>query len=676
MRCVMRVGRERERGVAMIAVLITMVMLLAVAGALHTGVIAETQLRGSHARSLAGFYAAEAGINRGMGDYRNIFQSYQYPTGADLAEKTFALGPRTVRYQLTPVTVNAMVTVGAGQPFAGLSAIRNSYTAASRSELAGDVEARIGTQFDVDSIPLFQFLAFYANDLEILPGVNMNLHGPVHTNGMLYLNSNATLTIEDCYPATCPTAIRTVQITAAGTVYRGRKDTSECLGTVRISRLTDQNNNGVLDLQDMPCGGTQTSAQLSTWLGSIRANVPALVVPAPDVISRGAGLYWNNADLRIVLDLFNPSGGLYPIIVQAQDGTKDVAKTDILQQFMTAKPGRIFYNDVPAAGSDADAACTAGNSYCNRVNYDPDFTNNNLVYACADRDLNPPDPACTKIVNETLPDGVTKTARRGGFYSNREHAWVRMLNVNVHDLLAWNRAQAIGNQLFDPSGSPSNGGVVLFLSVAGPGSTGAIPSPRYGARVFGSSDLDFPSGVANPLGLTVVSDQGLYVEGNYNVGTVSKPKQPAALLGDTLNVLSNEWSNWQNVANICRNDCQSRKPLSATNRPASTTTIYSAYVAGVDTTSVGNYNGGLENYMRYHEHWTGQTCYYRGSFVSLGNAQRSNGQWCGTGTTCNIYEAPLRNFDFDTDFQQVQNLPPLTPQVTSVRQILFTENFR
>ena len=83
--------------------------------------------------------------------------------------------------------------------------------------------------------------------------------------------------------------------------------------------------------------------------------------------------------------------------------------------------------------------------------------------------------------------------------------------------------------------------------------------------------------------------------------------------------------------------------------------------------------------MRYHEAWNApsqSTCTYRGSFVSLGNAQRNNGQWCGTGTTCNIYEAPARNFDFDTDFQLVQNLPPLTPQVTSVRQILFTENFR
>jgi len=164
----------------------------------------------------------------------------------------------------------------------------------------------------------------------------------------------------------------------------------------------------------------------------------------------------------------------------------------------------------------------------------------------------------------------------------------------------------------------------------------------------------------------------VYVEGNYNVGTVAKPKQPAALLGDTMNVLSNNWSAW--TAGSCRNDCQSRKPLAS--RPAASTTIYAAYVAGVDTTSLNNYNGGLENYMRYHESWSGQTCFYRGSFVSLGNTQRNNGQWCGTGGTCNIYDAPARNFDFDTDFQQVQNLPPLTPTVTSVRQILFTENFR
>jgi len=653
----------------MIAVIMSMLLLLAVGAALHTGVVAETQLRGAHARAIAGFYAAEAGINRGMGEYRNIFQSFQFPSGADLAEKSFALGPRTVKYQLTPVVTNAMVLVPAGQPFAGLSAIRNSYTAASRSELhSGDVEARIGTQFDVDAIPLFQFLAFYQDDLEILPGVNMNLHGPIHTNGTLYLNSNATLTIEDCYPATCPTAIPTVQVTAAGEVFRGRKERSECLGTVRISRLTDQNNNGILDLQTMPCGGQQSSAQLSTWLGSIRHHVPVISVPTPDVVRHGDGLFWDAANLRIALDLFNPdANGRYPIIVQAADGTKDAVVSARLQQFIQQKPGRLFYNDVPEAGKDVDGDCTTSGTYCHRNSYEPDFPSNAAVYACADRDLSALGCA-TNIVNETLTDG-TLTARRGGFYNNREQAWVRMLNVNVHDLLAWNRSQAPADRLFDPDDA-TNGGIVLFLSVVGPGSTGAIQNPRYGVRVFGSSDLDFPSGVADPTGLTVVSDQALYVEGSYNQGAVGSPKQPAALIGDTINVLSNGWSGTAS----CRNDCQSRKPLA--QRPAAPTTIYAAFIGGVDVTTPNNYNGGLENYMRFHETWSGQVMFYRGSFVSLGTPQRANGPWCGTGATCNIYNPPQRNFDFDTDFQAVQNLPPLTPQVVSVRQILFTENFR
>ena len=37
---------------------------------------------------------------------------------------------------------------------------------------------------------------------------------------------------------------------------------------------------------------------------------------------------------------------------------------------------------------------------------------------------------------------------------------------------------------------------------------------------------------------------------------------------------------------------------------------------------------------------------------------------------------PGHNWDYDTDFQQVENLPPLTPRFVSVQQILFTENFR
>ena len=66
--------------------------------------------------------------------------------------------------------------------------------------------------------------------------------------------------------------------------------------------------------------------------------------------------------------------------------------------------------------------------------------------------------------------------------------------------------------------------------------------------------------------------------------------------------------------------------------------------------------------------------------MSLGAPLHNNGAWCGTGGSsssgCNIYNPPVRNWNYDPDFQNVANLPPLTPRFVSVQQIIFTENFR
>ena len=681
-----------ERGFALVAVLGVMTLLMGLGAALHSTTIAETTLRGGHRRATDGFYAAESGINRGMAEYKNIFFSYNVPSGSDFDPQSFTLNNRTVTYQLSPVPNYPIGrTLPAGTQFAGLNAIEYSYTATATSSLnAGDVEAAIGSQFNVDYVPLFQFLAFYQNDLEILPGPSMNLTGPVHTNGTLYLNSNTScsgspcvggLTIADAYPT-----VTTVSVTASGDVFRGRKDVSQCLGTVTISKLLDADGNNALDPLQMPCSGVQSASQLSAWLGSIKSKQPRVTVPSPGVLARG-GEYWGKADLRIALMLSSPDGeGRFPIRVLAADQSVDGAKDAALQTFMGRDfGGRIFYSDVPESGKrNADSSCNSPdtNSFCHPNSYDPNFGSNADVYACPRGDALGPTSqfdGCTKVVtNENLTGGGV-TARRGGFYNNREDAWVYMLNVNLHDLLAWNRAQ--GGPLFDPN-DESDGGVVIFLTVVGPGSTGGIPSPRYGVRVFGTPDFDFPPPGANPTGVTMVSDQAFYVEGHYNAGTPGFPKMPAAVMADTLNVLSANWSGelgWGAPGlSGCRNDCQSYQTLSA--RPAEDTVVNAAFLAGVDTTTPGNYNGGFENYPRFHESWSGQELAYRGSFVSLGTATRANGAWCGTsgssGSGCNIYNPPVRNWNYDTDFQLVENLPPLTPRVVAVQQILFTENFR
>lgn len=684
--------RPEEGGFALVVVLIATLLLSAIAAALHIGVLGETRLRGAHARATAGFYAAEAGINRGMGDYRNIFLAYHQPNGSDFDEQTLFLGPRTVRYRLQPACPGGCPLeqqVPAGRPFAGLRAQLYKYVANATSEIhAGDIETSLGTEFQVNYIPLFQFLAFYEGDLEINPGPSMTLNGPIHTNGSLYMNSNNTLAIEDS-----PPLITTVSVTATGSVFRGRKDdqnSPKCGGTVRIDKLADSNFDGSLDPLTMPCtGGTATSqsdAALSPWLGAIKARQPRVSVPEPDVLARGTGAYWQLADLRLALDLEHPDDGYFPIVVLAEDDTVDDDRTERLHEFMEDKPGRIFYNDVPVVGQDlATTNCSTLNTYCERRSYEPDFPAQNRVYACAGSDLGLYGACSPLMQNIDLDDGVT--ARRGGFYNNREQAWVYMLNVNLHDLLAWNRLQSAGDRLIDDPDDNTEGGLVIFLTVKGPNSSGPLPvRVRYGVRVFGSPNLNFPPS-ADPTGVTVVSDQAIYVEGHYNVRAghalynAAFPKQPAAFMGDTVNVLSANWSGDPNVgwapANGCRNDCQSRQALAS--RPAVATQINAAFLGGVDVTIPGDpagYNGGFENYPRFHENWSGMSLTYRGSFVSLGVPQRASGRWCGTGGGCNIYNPPNRLWNYDTDFQQVANLPPLTPRVVSVEQILFTENFR
>ena len=138
--------------------------------------------------------------------------------------------------------------------------------------------------------------------------------------------------------------------------------------------------------------------------------------------------------------------------------------------------------------------------------------------------------------------------RRGGFYNWREHKWVMMLNVNIRALIDWNEAHS--SALFNAA-DVSNNGLVFFLSVKAIDATTTPPpaSRRYGVRIFDSANLNTSGGTfprpnqADPTGLTVVSDQAVYVQGNYNYypSMTLADKFPAAVLGDTLNVISQSW---------------------------------------------------------------------------------------------------------------------------------------
>src|SRR6266550_4558240 len=272
-----RPARE-QTGAALIIVLLIIVVLSAVAGFMIMGVNRNTELGAGFQKNVAGLHAAEAGLNLGAAQVQTAMQNYGLPTNCNA--QTLVMSGRTVTYTLsvpggtagscteTPTTL----ILPAGDPYEGLQANVYTYNLASQVVNAqGATEANATMQFQARSIPMFQFLAFYMNDLEIAPIPPSVLNGRIHTNGDLYLNSQD-----------CRTGLHILgQITIVGSriagtapLNRGMKDENFSRQHVWISLDGTDTNLQILGLTapgDTSCAavGTRQVAQseINTWNG-------------------------------------------------------------------------------------------------------------------------------------------------------------------------------------------------------------------------------------------------------------------------------------------------------------------------------------------------------------------------------------------------------------------------
>jgi hypothetical protein len=168
-------------------------------------------------------------------------------------------------------------------------------------------------------------------------------------------------------------------------------------------------------------------------------------------------------------------------------------------------------------------------------------------------------------------------------------------------------------------------------------------------RTSGQTAVRLVNGAVLPSqGLTIVSQNPVYIKGNYN----TTYDQPAAIFADSINILSGNWSD----------SCSSQ---SLNNRMASGTTVNSAFFTGIVPTTGSYYSGGVENLPRFLENWTGQVFAYRGSMVVMFPSETATGRWVYGG---NYYTAPTRNWAFDTQFLDATRLPPGTPSVRAIRR--------
>jgi hypothetical protein len=166
----------------------------------------------------------------------------------------------------------------------------------------------------------------------------------------------------------------------------------------------------------------------------------------------------------------------------------------------------------------------------------------------------------------------------------------------------------------------------------------------------------------NRRGLTIASENALYVKGNYNAnGTFNGGHAPCSWIADAVTLLSNNW-----------NDAVSfSSPHNPNGRAATTTWYRAAVIAGkgipfpqpAGTPQDFGTDGGVHNFLRFLEDWGGQTLNYRGSIISL----FYNRQATGTYKCCtNVYSPPTRGYNFDVEFLTPALLPPRTPMFRDI----------
>ncbi len=214
------------------------------------------------------------------------------------------------------------------------------------------------------------------------------------------------------------------------------------------------------------------------------------------------------------------------------------------------------------------------------------------------------------------------------FYNFREAKTAATTNIDVAKL---NSSPAFQTLV------AANNGIVLYFS-----------DQRNAASATLQDSVRLINGSTLPTkGLTVASENPMYVKGSYN--TVSK--QPSGLVSDAFNVLSSNW-----------NDASSTN-TNLTGKTATATTIQTTVITGNKETTTGSYNGGFENIHRMHENWSGQSLTFTGSVVVLYNSTKATGNWVYGG---NYYTAPSRVWSFDTDLTNPSYSIPGLPSVFNV----------
>ncbi len=453
--------------------------------------------------------------------------------------------------------------------------------------MTGPVTAKVRRVFEKKFDNPWAFALFYNDDLELQPAYPLTIDGPVQTNNNLYIGTS-NLTVQNSPITTRPPS--------------------------KVSYGSDYVNG--FSPNDPRSGGLATAPTF-----------PADMPPSQEspYLPFGWNLRLQNADGSVNNDSYHELIER-PVLTGGQtDPIQDVRFYNQAAYRIVITPG----NPDTAAVTRSDGSNVTGGPLSKWIGNNGGGSSTNVLEL----------------------GKILKDAREGDYVKVTNFNMDQLaISVNNGDFPGWNGVVYItdrGGATYNADRTVETAGTVASGTVNG----NAYSTTKRAIRLINGSTLPSPSdgqsGYArDPLtnktykGVTIVSDNPVYIQGNYNTSgnhtyvnpltnaTTTYPHRPAAVIADAVTVLSGNWLDSNSYNTV------------ASQRVANSTTVNTALVAGNVPSGGGYYSGGAENYIRFLEDWRSGPSVsftYYGSMVQLYSSAQAIGRWNGNGS---IYVAP------------------------------------
>lgn len=526
----------------------------------------------------------------------------------------------------------------------------------------GTITFHSGHHFQYVSTSLYQFAVFYQGNLEIAAGGNMTISGPLSTNASAYIGSSPgyTLTLtdhayyfEDYNGASDPLSGETQRLEGSGAlndpIYNpdptsAAPSNQAAQRALQVAQLTSQ----------------------SSFIGGVDVANDILTYPA--AYSNLSGVADPNEVYRAVIapDPLDSSGNLLPEdpVVQASRLYNSAALVITINQSAAGNPPTVHIGYVNPANPTDQTTLQAYDS-----TFGASLTGGASPIISSVR-VPITDPR--EEVNGTPVNGVQMSTLDVGNLNTALTTSGGALATNAALATAYNGVVYVYDNTNNNSSAMNMPGNLNAIRIANATTTPAVNDAN-----------------GNPIGFTVVSNNGVYVQGDFNTTQImvngTMANNPTAIMGDAVTALSQGWTPAEsNLPYTGRQASPSTVVAANGVNPASTLpssytgmTINAAILTGntPSTSGSGAYNsGGVQNLVRMIEDWYDPgnlTMELNGSLGQLFTSKYFAGHYTGNGVQAALanpndhvyYQPKNRNFDYDTGFKD--HTPAGSPTTTS-----------